>query len=76
MKKYQVVVKLKTNVLDPEGKAIAQAAERLNFKGIESLRVGKYFEIEVEDSFSVEQVKELAEKILINPVIEVYEIKE
>ncbi len=76
MNKYKVIVKLKENVLDPEGKTIKQAAERLDFKGLKSLRVGKVFEIETEDSVGKDKIKELTEKILINPVIEVFEIEE
>jgi phosphoribosylformylglycinamidine synthase len=76
LKKYQVIVKLKTNVLDPEGKAIQQAAGRMGFDKIQSIRAGKFFEIEVEDSAGENDIKEIAEKILVNPVIETYEIKE
>lgn len=76
MKKYQVIVKLKQNVLDPEGKTIQQAAERLNFNGIQSLRVGKIFEIEADDSMDITAIEKIANKILANPVIETFEIKE
>lgn len=76
MKKYRVIVKLKPNVLDPEGKTIQQAAERLEFKGIKSLRVGKSFEIEADDNVTRSAIEELSRKILINPVIHTFEIEE
>ncbi len=76
MKKYKVIVKLKQNVLDTEGKTIIGTAERLNFTGIKSLRVGKVFEIETEDNIGLTQIEDLAKKILVNPVIEVFEIEQ
>lgn len=76
MKKYRVIVKLKPNVLDPEGNTIQQASAQLGFSGIQSLRVGKIFEIEVEDTFSKEQIELLAKKLLINPITQVFEIQE
>lgn len=75
MKKYRIIVKIKPNVLDPEGKAIQQAAERMQFTGINSIRVGKSFEVEVEDNVKKEMVEELAKKFLINPIIEIFEIE-
>ncbi|PKL15097.1 MAG: phosphoribosylformylglycinamidine synthase, purS protein [Spirochaetae bacterium HGW-Spirochaetae-6] len=74
MKKYQVVVKLKPNVLDPQGKAVQQAAERMALKGIGSIRMGKYFEIETEDDVTLESIQVLAKKILTNEVIEIFEV--
>lgn len=75
MKKYRIIVKIKPNVLDPEGKTIQNAAERLGFSGIHSIRAGKIFEIEVEDHIDHKKVQELAQKVLINPVVEVFEIE-
>lgn len=76
MKKYRVIVKLKANVLDPEGKTISNSAQRLKFTEIQNLRVGKIFEIEGDDNLTLSRVEELAKKILINPVVEVFEIEE
>jgi phosphoribosylformylglycinamidine synthase len=76
VKKYRVIVKLKANVLDPEGKTISNSAQRLKFTEIQNLRVGKIFEIEGDDNLTLSRVEELAKKILINPVVEVFEIEE
>lgn len=75
MKKYRIIVKLKENVLDPQGKTIAEAAERMAFKGISSLRAGKVFDLETEDSVTPEAIQELAKKILVNAVIENFEVQ-
>ncbi|OHD11227.1 MAG: phosphoribosylformylglycinamidine synthase, purS protein [Spirochaetes bacterium GWB1_36_13] len=75
MKKYRVLVKLKPNVLDPEGNTIKQAAERMGVQGLQSLRTGKVFEIETDDSMTREKIEELAKKVLINPVIQTFEVE-
>jgi phosphoribosylformylglycinamidine synthase len=75
--KAQVVVTLKSEVLDPQGKAIGRAAESLGYKAIRDVRQGKFFEIEVDtpDRAAAERIiEELAEKLLSNPVIEGYRI--
>ena len=74
-----VVVTLKSEVLDPQGKAIGQAAESLGYDAIQSVRQGKFFEIELDapDRRAAEAiVQELAEKLLSNPVIEGYRLVE
>ncbi len=75
--KAHVVVTLKSEVLDPQGKAIGQAAESLGYSAVRDVRQGKFFEIEVDapDRAAAERVvNELAEKLLSNPVIESYRI--
>ena len=72
--KYRVILKLKPNVLDPEGNTIKEAGNRLGFNNIKDIRVGKVFEIEIDGN--IEEAKKITEKFLLNPVIEVYEIEE
>ena len=75
--KAHVVVTLKREVLDPQGKAIGQAAESLGYSAIRDVRQGKFFEIEVDatDRGAAERmIDELAEKLLSNPVIESYRV--
>ena len=45
--KIKVIVTLKNGVLDPQGKAIQQTLNGMNFGNVEDVRQGKYFEIEV-----------------------------
>jgi phosphoribosylformylglycinamidine synthase PurS subunit len=75
--KALVHVKLKTEVLDPQGKAIARACTSLGLDAIRGVRQGKLFEIEI-DADEVERaralVTEIGDKLLANPVIEDFEI--
>jgi phosphoribosylformylglycinamidine synthase len=76
--KAKVKVTLKKGVLDPQGKAIEGALGHLGFAGVEQVRQGKYFEIELagKDRAAAEaQVKAMCEKLIANTVIENYEIE-
>lgn len=70
--KARVHVSLKTTVLDPQGQTVRSALVGLGHKGVKSVRQGKYFDIEVEPG---EDVETIAREVLINPVIEDYEIE-
>jgi len=76
--KARVIVTLKTGVLDPQGKAIESALKSLGVEGVESVRQGKVFEIEVAgaDKAKAEaKLKEAADKLLSNTVIENYRVE-
>lgn len=76
--KARVIVTLKTGVLDPQGKAIENALKSLGVEGVESVRQGKVFEIEVAGSDKAKaeaKLKEAADKLLSNTVIENYRIE-
>ena len=76
--KAQVTVTLKSGILDPQGKAIEGALKSLGVAGIASVRQGKIFEIEIADGdrAGVEaKLKEAAEKLLANTVIENYRVE-
>jgi phosphoribosylformylglycinamidine synthase len=72
-----VDVMLKPEILDPQGKAVLGAMGRLGFSGVEAVRQGKRFEIEVDGDVTPEVFSELeraAGTLLANPVIEDYAI--
>jgi phosphoribosylformylglycinamidine synthase len=76
--KARVTVTLKTGILDPQGKAIEGALKSLGVGGVASVRQGKVFEIEVDgtDRARAEAaLKEAAEKLLANTVIENYRVE-
>jgi phosphoribosylformylglycinamidine synthase len=76
--KARVTVTLKTGILDPQGKAIEGALKSLGIGGLASVRQGKVFDIEVEtgDRAGAEAaLKEAAEKLLANTVIENYRVE-
>ena len=77
--KISIIVTLKEGVLDPQGKIIKETLENMNFKGINEVRQGKYFEIEIDEkNFKDAKIKtdELCKKLLANLVIEEYRIIE
>jgi len=76
--KARVTVTLKTGVLDPQGKAIEGALKSLGVGGVASVRQGKVFDIEVDGTDRVRTeaaLKEAAEKLLANTVIENYRVE-
>ena len=68
-----MLIRPKGGILDPQGKAVERALPALGFKGIDNVRVGRMVELDVEDA---DQLPELCEKLLANPLIEDYEIEE
>jgi phosphoribosylformylglycinamidine synthase PurS subunit len=75
--KARVTVTLKSGILDPQGKAIEGALKSLGVGGVASVRQGKVFDIEIEgDRAGAEAaLKNAAEKLLANTVIENYRIE-
>jgi phosphoribosylformylglycinamidine synthase PurS subunit len=76
--KARIKVTLKKGVLDPQGKAIQGALGSLGFGGVEGVRQGKYFEIdlaETDKQRAMSQVKTMCDKLIANTVIENYEIE-
>ena len=75
MARYVVDVMPKSEILDPQGKAVAQALPRLGYDGITGVRQGKRFELELDGEVTEEKVAEIrkaADTLLANPVIEDY----
>ena len=75
--KIKVIVTLKNGVLDPQGKAIQQTLNGMNFSNVNEVRQGKFFEINVNENNeekAKEQVEVMCKKLLANLVIEDYKI--
>ena len=75
--KIKVIITLKEGVLDPQGKAIQQTLNSMNFPQVKSVRQGKYFDIEVnetDEGKAKEKVEDMCKKLLANLVIENYKI--
>ena len=67
----------KPEILDPQGKAVLGALPRLGFAGVTDVRQGKRFELELAGEVTdevLEQVRQMAETLLSNPVIEYFAI--
>jgi phosphoribosylformylglycinamidine synthase PurS subunit len=74
----RVFVTLKPSVFDPQGKNIADALQSLGYGGVEDVRQGKYFELDLKTTESAEAkalAAEVADKLLANPVIESYRVE-
>jgi phosphoribosylformylglycinamidine synthase subunit PurS len=68
----------KPEILDPQGKAVQGALPRLGFTGVSEVRQGKRFELELEGEVTDErlaEVRQMAETLLSNPVIEDYDVR-
>ncbi|HVX43062.1 MAG TPA: phosphoribosylformylglycinamidine synthase subunit PurS [Mycobacteriales bacterium] len=75
MARVVVDVMLKPEILDPQGQAIAQALPRLGFSGVNDVRAGKHFELDVTDGVTDQVVREIADTLLANPVIEDFRVR-
>ena len=75
--KISVIITLKKDVLDPQGKVIHQTLDGMGFEGINEVRQGKYFEVDTNESDkkkAEEKVEEMCRKLLANLVIEDFKI--
>ncbi len=76
--KARVFVTLKSGILDPQGKAIEGALRSLGVSGVASVRQGKVFDIEIDETdraTAEAALKAAAEKLLANMVIENYRVE-
>ena len=74
----RVYVTLKPSVFDPQGRTIADALHSLGYTGVEDVRQGKFFELDLqttETAAAKTLAAEVADKLLANPVIESYRIE-
>src|SRR3712207_6332629 len=81
LKKQEIVVArvvvdvmLKPEILDPQGQAVANALPRLGVTDVSSVRIGRRIEIEFTGEPDLETARQIADKLLANPVIEDFEI--
>ena len=75
--KFSIKVTLKKDVLDPQGKVIQQTLQSMGMDTLETLRQGKYFEIEISeknDSKARNKIDDMCKKLLVNLIIEDFEI--
>jgi phosphoribosylformylglycinamidine synthase len=75
--KVSVIITLKKDVLDPQGKVIHQTLDGMGFNGINEVRQGKYFVIDTKENdkkVAEDKVEETCKKLLANLVIEDFKI--
>ncbi|HEX4889178.1 MAG TPA: phosphoribosylformylglycinamidine synthase subunit PurS [Alphaproteobacteria bacterium] len=76
--KARIHITLKKGVLDPQGKAIANALSHLGFDGVEEVRQGKYIEIDLADGDKTQaraKLDAMCAQLLANTVIENYTVE-
>ncbi len=76
--KFSVTITLKKDVLDPQGKVVQNTLQNLGTTNLMSIRQGKYFEIDLDDTNQVEaqkKVDDMCKKLLANLIIEDYKIE-
>ena len=81
MSRYRVAVQVvpRRGLLDPQGKAVADALHTLGFGGVAAVHVGRHLVLDVDatDAHAARrQTREMCERLLANPVTEDYEIAE
>ena len=75
--KVSLIITLKKDVLDPQGKVIHQTLDGMGFEGVNEVRQGKYFEIDTKEKDKKKaeaKVEEMCKKLLANLVIEDFKI--
>ena len=75
--KANVIVRLKPQVLDPQGETIRAALDTLGYD-VKEVRQGKYFELSLDAASRREAeaaAKEIAERVLSNPVLETFDVE-
>jgi phosphoribosylformylglycinamidine synthase len=78
MPHVKVIVTLKPTLLDAQGRVVMNALHSLGYSSVDQVRIGKYMEMEISDSAAADgltldaAVKEMCDKLLVNPVIENY----
>ena len=75
--KLSVIVTLKKDVLDPQGKVVSQTLKNMGIKNLNLVRQGKFFEIDIDETDPIKaenQVRVMSEKLLSNQIIEDFKI--
>jgi phosphoribosylformylglycinamidine synthase subunit PurS len=78
--KATVYVRLKREVLDPQGRAVQKALGTLGIEGVADVRVGKLIEIDLAPGVARgpdldQKLRKMCDELLANPVIEDYEVE-
>ena len=73
MARYEIFVTYKTGIFDPPGATAKRALLNLGYEGVRDVKIGKYIQLSVDGD--LEQVREMCDKLLANPVIEDYRIE-
>ncbi|MBI1859714.1 MAG: phosphoribosylformylglycinamidine synthase subunit PurS [Deltaproteobacteria bacterium] len=76
--KARVHIFYKDGVFDPQGNTVSQALQRQGFSRVASVRMGKVIDVEMNTTSTEEakrDVQKMCDTLLVNPVIESYQIE-
>ena len=79
MSRFKVAVQVvpRRGLLDPQGKAVADALHTLGFGGVSSVHVGRHLVLDVDaptEADARKLTRQMCERLLANPVTEDFEI--
>ena len=75
MARVVIDVMLKPEILDPQGQAVANALPHLGVEGVSAVRIGKRIEIEFTGDADLDRARDIADRLLANPVIEDFTVR-
>lgn len=71
-------MRLKSVILDPQGKTVLRAAKQMGYDDISSVRIGKLIELEIDTddkAVAEKRIEELSHRLLTNPLMETYDVE-
>jgi phosphoribosylformylglycinamidine synthase subunit PurS len=74
----RIYVTLRPSVLDPAGTAVQSGLDHMGYSDVESVRIGKYIEVNlsaIDDSHAHQQLDEMCDRLFANPTIENYRVE-
>ena len=76
--RIKILIRLKSQILEPQGKVIEQSLNNLGFNEFNNIRQGKFIELDLPDNLSKEEkdqkIDSACKKLLVNDIIEEYEV--
>ena len=76
--RIKILIRLKSQILEPQGKVIEQSLNNLGFNEFNNIRQGKLIELDLPDNLSKEEIDQkidsACKKLLVNDIIEEYEV--
>jgi phosphoribosylformylglycinamidine synthase len=75
MATVRIIVTLKQGVLDAQGQAVRQGLRALGYGAVHDVKVGRYVELTVPDTYPPEEIRELCDRLLANPLIEEWRLE-
>jgi phosphoribosylformylglycinamidine synthase len=76
--RFKILIRLKNQILEPQGKVIEQSLKSLGFEEFTNIRQGKLIEVDLPDTLNekerLEKIDAACKKLLVNEIIEEYEV--